>query len=94
MTKYCFVAIINISNRFYADSIYFEGLSNRFDIINYDENGGSIMKEEMQVTNERYRLGYHLMTKGGWMNDPNGLSYFKGYYHIFYHLNCIIYCFF
>ena len=36
------------------------------------------MKEEMQVTNERYRLGYHLMTKGGWMNDPNGLSYFKG----------------
>lgn len=42
------------------------------------------MKEEMQVTNERYRLSYHLMTKGGWMNDPNGLSYFKGYYHIFY----------
>ena len=42
------------------------------------------MKDEMQVTNERYRLGYHLMTKGGWMNDPNGLSYFKGYYHIFY----------
>ena len=36
------------------------------------------MKDEMQVTNERYRLGYHLMTKGGWMNDPNGLSYFKG----------------
>lgn len=31
-----------------------------------------------------YRLKYHLMPKVGWMNDPNGLSYFKGTYHIFY----------
>lgn len=36
------------------------------------------------VTNNRYRLGYHLMAKAGWINDPNGFSYFKGYYHIFY----------
>lgn len=42
------------------------------------------MKEEMKVSNQRYRLGYHLMTKGGWMNDPNGFSYFKGFYHMFY----------
>ena len=39
---------------------------------------------EMTVTNQRYRLNYHLMAKSGWINDPNGLSYFKGYYHIFY----------
>ncbi len=42
------------------------------------------MQETMKVTNQRYRLGYHLMTKGGWMNDPNGFSWFKGYYHMFY----------
>ena len=42
------------------------------------------MKKELCVTNPRYRLGYHLMTKGGWMNDPNGFSYFKGCYHMFY----------
>ena len=42
------------------------------------------MSEEMKVTNQRYRLGYHLMSKGGWINDPNGFSYFKGFYHIFY----------
>ena len=27
---------------------------------------------------------YHYKPKRGWMNDPNGLVYFKGYYHVFY----------
>lgn len=38
----------------------------------------------IQVTNHRYRLGYHLMAPAGWINDPNGLCYFQGYYHVFY----------
>ena len=42
------------------------------------------MKEPIAITNQRYRLGYHVMTPGGWMNDPNGFSFFKGWYHIFY----------
>ena len=42
------------------------------------------MKEPISVTNQRYRLGYHLMPASGWMNDPNGFSYFQGWYHIFY----------
>ena len=29
-------------------------------------------------------LRYHYRPKRGWINDPNGLVYFKGYYHIFY----------
>lgn len=40
--------------------------------------------EEIKVTNNRFRLDYHLMAKAGWINDPNGFSYFKGYYHMFY----------
>lgn len=27
---------------------------------------------------------YHYRPKNGWINDPNGLAYFNGYYHIFY----------
>lgn len=38
----------------------------------------------IEITNERYRLGYHIMAKSGWINDPNGFVYFKGYYHVFY----------
>ncbi|KRF08032.1 sucrose-6-phosphate hydrolase [Paenibacillus sp. Soil766] len=36
------------------------------------------------VTEDRYRLGYHLMPPAGWMNDPNGLIYWNGEYHVFY----------
>ncbi len=27
---------------------------------------------------------YHYRPEKGWINDPNGLVHFKGYYHIFY----------
>jgi len=30
------------------------------------------------------RPKYHYKPQKGWINDPNGLVYFKGYYHIFY----------
>ncbi len=37
--------------------------------------------------NNKYRLKYHLMPTVGWMNDPNGLVYFNGKYHLFYQYN-------
>ena len=30
------------------------------------------------------KLKYHYRPQRGWINDPNGLVYFKGYYHVFY----------
>lgn len=34
--------------------------------------------------NKTYRHNYHLMPEHGWMNDPNGFSYFNNEYHLFY----------
>lgn len=30
------------------------------------------------------RPAFHLSPRTGWMNDPNGFSYYKGEYHLFY----------
>lgn len=31
-----------------------------------------------------YALDFHFRPASGWMNDPNGLIEYKGYYHLFY----------
>lgn len=33
------------------------------------------------------RFRYHFEPNRGWMNDPNGLIYYKGYYHAFFQHN-------
>nr|WP_295266463.1 glycoside hydrolase family 32 protein [uncultured Blautia sp.] len=33
---------------------------------------------------QKSRLTHHLMPPTGWLNDPNGLCYFKGRYHVFF----------
>ena len=35
------------------------------------------MKEQNKdgISNHRYRLGYHVMPKSGWINDPNGFHF-------------------
>jgi len=36
---------------------------------------------------EPYRGQFHFSSQSGWMNDPNGLLYYKGVYHFFYQHN-------
>jgi len=40
-----------------------------------------------QVGEELYRPTYHYSPRLNWMNDPNGLVYYKGKYHMFYQYN-------
>ena len=46
----------------------------------YEETGEKAITREM-------RPGFHLSPRVGWMNDPNGFSFYKGEYHLFYQYN-------
>ena len=35
------------------------------------------------MSNDRWRMGFHLMPPAGWINDPNGLCQFRGTYRFF-----------
>lgn len=40
--------------------------------------------DSLNYYHEKYRPQYHFSPRLNWMNDPNGLVYYKGEYHLFY----------
>jgi beta-fructofuranosidase len=37
--------------------------------------------------NDRWYPKFHIASNGGWINDPNGLCFYKGRWHVFYQLH-------
>lgn len=48
------------------------------------EDQEMLLELEEQVSRSQYLPKYHIYPKTGLMNDPNGLAYFNGKYHIFF----------
>ena len=48
------------------------------------ERNIKVIEKNADLTEGRFRLGHHLMPPVGWLNDPNGLCWYKGKYHVFF----------
>lgn len=46
-----------------------------------------VSEDTITRSREPYRLAYHFSPEKNWMNDPNGLVYHQGTYHLFYQYN-------
>ncbi|MFD0792000.1 DUF4980 domain-containing protein [Mucilaginibacter litoreus] len=63
--------------------------------INYDGDQAGLTKiyqddkiaGQDSMYHEKNRPQYHFTTRRGWINDPNGLIYYEGEYHLFYQHN-------
>lgn len=50
-------------------------------------SGDGTSLEESRRNTGIYRERYHFTPYKNWINDPNGLCWFKGYYHLYYQYN-------
>ena len=64
-------------------TIEVDRLSRNLDHITLDNH----IKGAENLYQEKFRPQFHFTTRRGWINDPNGLVYYKGVYHLYYQYN-------
>ena len=48
------------------------------------ENTETVLDISANLEEELYRPNYHFTPKANWMNDPNGMFYYNGVYHLYF----------
>lgn len=43
-----------------------------------------IVENRERIKNAKWRQRFHIEPPDGWLNDPNGLSFYKGEYHVYF----------
>jgi sucrose-6-phosphate hydrolase SacC (GH32 family) len=73
------------ASAYLGEEVYFKVVDNKtssaFGYINVDDFQLSIPRENYS---EPYRPQLHYTPEKNWMNDPNGMVYYNGEYHLFY----------
>ncbi len=79
------IDLSNISGKDYSYQGGFLGINcfNSQIVVDDIEIGAS----DYSYMSEQYRNQFHLSPFAKWTNDPNGLVYYKGYYHFYYQTN-------